>query len=53
MGSNRQQARRGVRNCGRNSPARSRLRKSSWDSANEMRSVALDIHPPFMSLNAD
>jgi hypothetical protein len=53
MGSNRQQACRGVRICGRNGAALSRLRESSLDSANEMRSVVLAIHPLFMSLNAD
>jgi hypothetical protein len=53
MGSNRQQARRGVRNCGRNSAVLSRLQKLPRDSANEMRSLFIDIHPPFISLNAD
>jgi hypothetical protein len=53
MGSNRQQARHSIRNCGRNSAALSRVRKLPEDSAKEMRSIALPIHPPFMSLNAD
>jgi hypothetical protein len=53
MGSNRQQAGRGVRDCGRNNTSLSRLQYSAWDSADEMRSIALHIHPPFMSLNAD